>query len=104
MAKSTIIKRILGENLSEPKPIKKINRMVTDYSVCPHCNEVIHEKGLGYRKEDDVHFHTACGGAVELPPPTDEQIEFLRRDWGIQYDKKTRKFTALVSKDVKSTS
>jgi hypothetical protein len=108
---SKVVKQILGESrpaifrlpLTEnAKPVITQDRIVKGADmVCPHCREIIHEKGLGYRQEDNVHFHGKCGGEIELPHPTDAQIEVLERGWGVRYDKATRKFTALVSRDGK---
>jgi hypothetical protein len=47
-------------------------------TVCPHCNNVIHEKGISYdfmESEPITEYviHTACGGRVKIPVDESQQ-------------------------------
>src|SRR4051812_18763339 len=68
--------RSLVEHLLDEKPVKLQDRVEKNADmVCPHCSEIIHEKGLGYR--DGKHYHGKCGGVVTLPPPSKEAQAWL---------------------------
>lgn len=42
---------------------------------CPHCHELIHEKGMAYR--DGKWFHGACGGEIQQRELTPGEQSFL---------------------------
>lgn len=68
-----------GESLDEVKRV--IKRPRTEYdSVCPHCNETIHEKGTYAESLDAPLRHSTCGGAIEFEPVDPETVDpWLRR-------------------------
>ena len=66
----------LVESLLDEKPVALQDLIVPGGKmVCPHCQESIHEKGLGYR--DGKHIHGACGGVVQLPAPSAAEQRWL---------------------------
>ncbi len=42
---------------------------------CPHCHELIHEKGMAYR--DGKWLHGACGGEITPRELTPEEKRFM---------------------------
>jgi hypothetical protein len=70
--------KTLVESLLDEKPVQIRDLVVPNGEmVCPHCQGLIHEKGLGYR--DGKHIHGACGGVVQLPPPSPAEQRWLEQ-------------------------
>ena len=103
---SKLVKQLLGEcrpviyriPLTESvKPIIKQDKVIPGgMLVCPHCNQEIYEKHT-YR-EGDVDYHTDCKGAIEFPPPDESVIQQFEKNFGMKYDRQTKKWTALTFK------
>jgi hypothetical protein len=70
--------RQIVESLLDEKPVIQRDRVIKDGdTICPHCNEQIHEKGYGER--DGKTIHRKCGGVIKMPEPSAESIEQMRR-------------------------
>jgi hypothetical protein len=83
--------RMLVESLlDEPKETLSRDKIIKE-QVCPHCGDVIHEKGTFY--ENDTFRHRTCGGALLSAQPDPAMLAALKKHWGMDYDPATRKFT-----------
>lgn len=60
----------------EALPVIKVPRMEHDLQ-CPHCKEIIHEKGT-YHKEG-IDYHGKCEKPIQFPAPTPEEAEWLAK-------------------------
>jgi len=93
--------RSLVEHLLDEKPVKMRDRVMKNADmVCPHCDEVIHEKGLGYK--EGKHFHGKCGGWITLPPASPEAQRWLD-SWGKVGESKGPDLDVLKKHEVKLT-
>jgi hypothetical protein len=79
-------KSLVESMLDEEKPIVLRDRVIPNGDMfCPHCQNLIHEKGTFYR--DGKHIHGACGGVIKFPPPSPEEQAWLKRFQGIGEEK-----------------
>lgn len=101
---SKVVKQILGECrpviyripvTESALPVIKRDKVIPGgLIICPHCNQEIYEKHTFYK--DGVDYHSDCGGAIEFPGPTDEQIATIERAWGMRYYRDRKEWKALV--------
>ena len=82
--------RLVESLLDEPKETLSRDKIIKE-QVCPHCGDVIHEKGTYY--ENDIFRHRTCGGALLSAQPSEETIAWMKSGFGMDYDPATRKFT-----------
>jgi len=61
--------------------VKEVPKTETTWT-CPHCREIIQEKSLYC--DGKQYFHRVCKGPIELPPPTEEQKAWMKKDFGLE--------------------
>lgn len=71
MKHSQLIRR-LNESQERPSaevlPVIAVERIVHDYK-CPHCNEMIHEKGTYSPDGGKTMLHGLCQNPIKFPEP-----------------------------------
>lgn len=84
MRHSHILKR-LQESAPQPQveakvvealPVIKVPRVEHDLQ-CPHCQQIIHEKGTYHR--EGIDYHGACEKPIKFPEPSAEEKEWLAK-------------------------
>lgn len=63
-------RRLIESVASAPAPVIYRDQVIKDgVMVCPHCQEEIHEKGIGCVEGDPTRsVHGKCGGEITLRP------------------------------------
>lgn len=82
--------RLVESLLDEPKEALSRDKIIKE-QVCPHCGDVIHEKGTFL--DGEVFRHRVCGGALLAAHPNQETIDAFKQHWGMDYDPATRKWS-----------
>ena len=82
--------RLVESLLDEPKETLSRDKIIKE-QVCPHCGDVIHEKGTFY--DENVFRHRTCGGALMSAHPEPNMLAAMKKHWGMDYDPATRQFT-----------
>lgn len=83
-------RRLVESLLDEPKETISRDKIIKE-QVCPHCGDVIHEKGT-FLDDNEVFRHRTCGGALLSALPSAETIAWMKKGFGMDYDATTRKF------------
>lgn len=81
LAESIVGRLLEDENLPLALPVVARDLVIKGGTlICPHCEGEIHEKSTYDR--DGKTIHGPCGGQIEFPPPSAEDLAYFQQHWG----------------------